>query len=619
MRCTRLGFPPARGTTRAVVLGAAAVLAGFVGGLVPVRATEPEEAGQNLVPVEERLRERPDQPPVRLLKPLPSVPPASVEQGPFTSVQVNVDRHGGNLVGDAANEPSIAVDPNNPNHIAIGWRQFDSALSNFRQAGAAYSDDGGHTWASVGPLDPGVFRSDPVLAAGPHGNFAYSSLTGDFNVSVFTSTTGGSRWGYGVPAWGGDKQWLIVDRTTSSGRGNIYQNWNVTYSCCSAGDFTRSTDEGASFEMPVGVPGNPYWGTMDVAADGTLYVAGVNPANSMQILVAKSVTMQHPAYLPYFESTSTLSLGGRVQAGLMASPNPEGLLGQVWVAVDRSTGPQAGWVYVLASVDPPGTDPLDVMFARSTDGGQTWSAPVRINTVGDGWQWFGTMSVAPNGRIDVVWNDTRPSGDYRVSTLYYATSMDGGTTWSQNVAMGPGWNSHLGWPQQNKIGDYYHMVSDVVGADLAYAATYNGEQDVWFLRIGDYDCNANGIADVLDIAQRRSTDWNYNGIPDECENLRLSDSTTPAVRTQLLQNVPNPCNPATRIPFDLAVPGHVAVRLFDVAGRPVRTLGLDAHAGRNEVRWDGTDDAGRPVAAGIYVYRLAAPGFTATRRLAVVR
>jgi len=162
-------------------------------------------------------------------------------------------------------------------------------------------------------------------------------------------------------------------------------------------------------------------------------------------------------------------------------------------------------------------------------------------------------------------------------------------------------------------------VSDAVGADLAYAATYNGEQDVWFLRLGDFDCNANGIGDALDVAQHRSTDWNENGIPDECENLHPSDSSTPAARSRLLQNVPNPCNPATTIPFDLVAPGWVRVRLFDVAGRPVRTLVRDAQAGRNSVAWDGTDDAGLAVAAGIYVYQLEAPGFTAARRLAIVR
>src|SRR5262249_12419689 len=125
-------------------------------------------------------------------------------------------------------------------------------------------------------------------------------------------------------------------------------------------------------------------------------------------------------------------------------------------------------------------------FARSTDGGQTWSSPVRVNDDprGDGaFQWFGTMSVAPNGRIDVVWNDTRGSADSTQSALYYAYSTDGGTTWSPNQQASPVWNSTLGWPRQKKIGDYYHMISHDDGADLAWAATFNGEQDVYYLRI----------------------------------------------------------------------------------------------------------------------------------------
>src|SRR5579862_5190380 len=54
-----------------------------------------------------------------------------VPWGGFTSYQVNVNSAQQNIVGDAANEPSICVDPNNPNRIAIGWRQFDSVTSNF--------------------------------------------------------------------------------------------------------------------------------------------------------------------------------------------------------------------------------------------------------------------------------------------------------------------------------------------------------------------------------------------------------------------------------------------------------------------------------------------------------
>jgi hypothetical protein len=50
---------------------------------------------------------------------------ATISFGRFTSIQVNVDAAGANILGDAANEPSIAVDPNQPNRMAIGWRQFD--------------------------------------------------------------------------------------------------------------------------------------------------------------------------------------------------------------------------------------------------------------------------------------------------------------------------------------------------------------------------------------------------------------------------------------------------------------------------------------------------------------
>src|SRR5689334_18826727 len=73
--------------------------------------------------------------------------PRTVISTPFgTSYQVNVDVTGQNTVGDAANEPSICLDPNNPNRIAIGWRQFDTINSNFRQSGISYSTNGGLNW-----------------------------------------------------------------------------------------------------------------------------------------------------------------------------------------------------------------------------------------------------------------------------------------------------------------------------------------------------------------------------------------------------------------------------------------------------------------------------------------
>ncbi len=408
----------------------------------------------------------------------PRSPAPHISRGGYVSVQVNVDADGLNIVGDAANEPSIAVDPTNLFKMAIGWRQFDSILSDFRQAGWGYTADGGQTWTFPGVIEPGHFRSDPVLDADADGNFYYNSLTneGGYICKVFKSTDGGATWDLGVYAHGGDKQWQAIDTTDGIGRGNIYASWNEFYSICD-GHFTRSTDGGQSFEDCTTATGSPYWGTLAVGPDGELYLSGTG------FLVDKSTTAQDPGQFMQWQLSTTVSLGGSIV--FSAGPNPGGLLGQAWVAVDHSDDLTRGNAYLLCSVDPSGADPLDVMFARSTDGGQTFSAPIRVNDDAstDAWQWFGTMSVAPNGRIDAIWLDTRADPGGYDSELYYSYSTDTGVTWSANVALSPSFDPHIGWPQQSKMGDYFDMISDDQGANLAYAATFNGEQDVYFIRI----------------------------------------------------------------------------------------------------------------------------------------
>src|SRR5215475_194962 len=110
-----------------------------------------------------------------------AISPALVSQfGSYTSYQVNVNANGNNIVGDAANEPSICVDPTNRNKMSIGWRQFDHVSSNFRQAGFAHTINGGSSWSSGSVLQLNVFRSDPVLNSDNIGRFFYLSLLQDF-------------------------------------------------------------------------------------------------------------------------------------------------------------------------------------------------------------------------------------------------------------------------------------------------------------------------------------------------------------------------------------------------------------------------------------------------------
>ncbi len=397
-------------------------------------------------------------------------------------VQVNTNPLGSDIIGDAANEPSIAVDPTNPNRMAIGWRQFDTVTNNFRQAGVAYTTNGGLTWTSS-VLTPGLFRSDPVLESDADGNFYYSSLSSATKAEVFKSTDGGATWGPPINSFGGDKQWLAIDRTSGPGRGNVYQHWNVQFANVANTSFTRSTNGGASYDAPTTGP-NPFskWGTMDVGPNGTLYVAGAALNTNNGHLFAKSTNAQNAGQTPTF-TTQSISLGGTTSTG---GVNPAGLLGQVSIATDHSFTSKRGNIYVLGSVDPIGADPLDVMFIRSTDDGQTWSAPIKINNnpLGDNsYQWFGTMAVAPNGRIDAIWNDTSVAANNSLSVLNYAYSWDGGLTWLGNIALTSPFNHSLGYPSQNKMGDYYDMVSDNFGASLAFSATFTGGQDVYYMRI----------------------------------------------------------------------------------------------------------------------------------------
>src|SRR5262245_43076878 len=172
--------------------------------------------------------ERPDDPPLSGAVVRMTTRAATITFGRFTSIQVNVDATGANIVGDAANEPSIAVDPNDPSRIAIGWRQFDTIASNFRQAGFGYSTDGGLSW-TAGKIDPGVFRSDPVLGFDAQGKFFYNSLStaNGFTCTVYPSSNGGQTWGAGVFGYGGDKQWMAVDRTAGAGQGHVYETWST--------------------------------------------------------------------------------------------------------------------------------------------------------------------------------------------------------------------------------------------------------------------------------------------------------------------------------------------------------------------------------------------------------
>src|SRR6185437_631846 len=227
-------------------------------------------------PLPKEEHEKYGDPPAAFPQMATGVSPAMVSQaGPFISYQVNVDANGNNIVGDAANEPSIVVDPTNPNRMAIGWRQFDSIASNFRKSGWGYTSNGGSSWIFPGSLGSNVFGSDPVLASDETGRFFYldlfASSTEQFT-DMWRSLDWGQSWLSLARATGGDKEWFTIDTTSSIGHGFQYQYFSpYAGSPYGARQFTRSTDGGFTWMDPILIPNSPQWGTLDVDTNGTLF------------------------------------------------------------------------------------------------------------------------------------------------------------------------------------------------------------------------------------------------------------------------------------------------------------------------------------------------------------
>lgn len=118
-----------------------------------------------------------------------------------------------------------------------------------------------------------------------------------------------------------------------------------------------------------------------------------------------------------------------------------------------------------------------------------------------------------------------------------------------------------------------------------------------------------------------ATDFNGNeGPAASTMGVSAVDGTVPSM-WRLGSNVPNPFNPTTRISFDVPDARRVTLVIYDISGRLVRTLvaGELLQAKSHSREWNGTDDSGQNVAAGVYFYRMDAGGFIETKRMTLLK
>ncbi len=343
-------------------------------------------------------------------------------------------------------EPSIAINPQNPKNVVAVW--IDGTSPANHSCAYSVSLDAGKAWSNVAHF-PGLSGGgDPSVAFDKDGNvyFECGAGTGPANrgvAYVSKSTDGGLTWGIPVVAFGTTTEVKGVgfDKiSTNPANGDVYvvgqggpDGENIAgYRIF----FTRSTDHGASFSSPVQIsrPSDGAYTSDPYASAGvdpnTVYVTygGASSANQGfyaydQVFIAKST-----------DGGATFSTGQKL---LDVTPLPSVLpnlvqdltASNLWSAVDRGSGE----IYINF-VDYRNGD-ADVWLLRVRDTGNAFllDGLTRVNDdpVANGAdQFFPFLSLAPNGRIDICFQDRRyaPGNILLFTTCAY--SSDGGISFT---------------------------------------------------------------------------------------------------------------------------------------------------------------------------------------------
>jgi hypothetical protein len=382
---------------------------------------------------------------------------------------------------DTEIEPSIAVNPANPDNVVIAYQEGRIDSGGDATNGYATSLDGGRTWQfgelpglTTFPGQGGQFdrASDAVVAFGPDNVVYANSLlfdqeTGDNRsaIAVNVSKDGGRTWSAPVvfqdDKLGGlnDKNWIVVDTSDAPGhhKGRVYAIWDrvapVVYDYCDH-DCDQLSNWLPDLQTidPVVFPGQGIGAYPFVMTDGSLGMAlditgaglptsfpnqtdnpDVEPQGSNHVFIEapQAGSIPYPAPLAW---SPPINIASNRSTGQPAQRAPEGMPA-------ATADPKSGALYTTwddGRFRSDGTN--DVVLSRSTDGGQTWSAPVRVNPgpKDDHVDHYGaTVAVGADGIVHVAYRVRNESGAAPLFSpaidSYYQESRDGGKTFSDPV------------------------------------------------------------------------------------------------------------------------------------------------------------------------------------------
>lgn len=333
-------------------------------------------------------------------------------------------------------EPSIAINPRNPNEITAG-----TVLQGYH-----VSTDGGHTWKSSVLKSPYGVYGDPVLQYDQTGRLYYFHLS-DYNktshldrIVCQVSDRPGKFSKGSFPKPNGtkvqDKHWVVIDPKTNV----LYMTWTQfdAYDSADPKDtsiivFSKSTDRGLSWTDPIRI--SKYGGD---CLDGDNTVEGAVPALGPNGEIF--VCWTGPRGIMFQKSTDggltwlseERKLADHVGGWDIQIPGIYRANGFPFLMSDMSGGPHNGTLYLNWCDQRNGADNTDVWLIKSTDEGQTWSEPMQVNQDKDPRHQFLTSMAIDQVRGDLhfVYYDRRRFKDNRTDVVW-ATSTDGGQTFKE--------------------------------------------------------------------------------------------------------------------------------------------------------------------------------------------
>ncbi|MCD4746204.1 MAG: T9SS type A sorting domain-containing protein [Bacteroidales bacterium] len=343
-------------------------------------------------------------------------------------------------------ENSIFVDPNNNDFLLNSNNSTTNPVGSLYGANDFFSSDAGLTWGGEIYGAGGDNSGDPTTAISLNGTMYVGYIHNNYGQGISYSTNGGLSWTpvLVAPPSGGllDKNHLWIDNSlTSPYAGNLYDAWTPFGGPNDEEiELARSTDGGLTWFNAVNISSAVNAGShnqgvnIQTGPNGKVYAAWSIYDSWPSDETAIGFTKSPDAGIHFDDATRIIS---NIR-GIRTTKTSKYMRCNSFpvMAVDISGGPYNGYIYVVwSNIGIPGinTGPdIDVYMIKSTDEGNTWSSPIKVNQDPSGLgkeHYFPWISCDPeNGALSVVFYDDRNVGsDW--AEVFCANSFDAGETW----------------------------------------------------------------------------------------------------------------------------------------------------------------------------------------------